>query len=124
MLCAFAFIVISGLMVLVKYSELKDAEKRERHILEVNNQIHNIKTTRREIEDIQREATQLLQKIIDRQAHYETADHHHPHAEQQLADLAQQRKQVEELLRRSERNLAICDQQLAKCEQMLRNVTD
>lgn len=124
MLCAFAFIVISGLMVLVKCSELKDAEKRERHILEVNNQIHNIKTTRREIEEIQREATQLLQEIIDRQAHYETADHHHPHAEQQLADLAQQRKQVEELLRRSERNLAISNQQLAKCEQMLRNVTD
>ena len=124
MLCVFAFIVISGLMVLGEYFELKDAEKRERHILKVNNQIHKIKTTRREIEETQRETAQLLQKIIDHQVHYETADHHHLHAEQQLADLARQRKQVEELLRRSERQLATSNHLLAKYEQMLQNVTD
>ena len=124
MLCAFAFIVISGLMVLVEYSELKDAEKRERHILDVNNQIRKIKTIRREIEEAQHETAQLLQKIIDRQAHYETADHHHPYAEQQLADLARLREQAEELLRRSERNLATSDRQLAKYEKMLQEVVD
>lgn len=109
LLCTFAFLLISGLMVLSEYVDLKDAERLEPHILKVNNQIHRIKAHQREVEDTRQRTAQLLQEIIDRQAHYETADHHHPHAEQQLADLARQRKQVEELRRRSDQRLATCD---------------
>ena len=123
-LCTFAFILLSGLMVLVEYSELKNAEKRERHILKVNNQIHKITTIRREIEEIRQRNAELLQKIIDRQIHYETADHHHPDAKQQIADLAHLRKQTEELLHQSAQQLATCDRQLTRCEQMLQNLAD
>ena len=130
-LCAFAFIILSGLMVLNEYfgfGNTQRREQREQRILErvclLNNQIHKIKTTRRELEESQREAAQILQKIIDRQAHYETADHHHPHAEQQLADLAHLRKQAEELQRQLGQMLADSDQQLAKCEKTLQEFVD
>lgn len=73
MLSAFAFIVLSGLMVFTKYTELRDAERHEQRILEHERQItehvHRVKTSQREIkahrskiEAQQREAVQLLKK--------------------------------------------------------------
>lgn len=123
LLCTFAFLLISGLMVLSKYSDLKDAERLELHILKVNNQIHRIKAHQREVEETRQRTAQLLQEIIERQTHYETADHH-PHAEQQLADLAHLRKQAEELLLRSDQMLATNDQRLAKYEEMLQKLAN
>ena len=74
MLCAFAFIVLSGLMVFTKYTELRDAERHEQRILGherlITDHVHRVKTSQREIkahrseiEAQQREAVQLLKKI-------------------------------------------------------------
>ena len=135
MLCAFAFIVLSGLMVFTKYTELRDAERHEQRILGherlITDHVHRVKTSQREIkahrseiEAQQREAVQLLKKIMDTQAHFETEHRSDPDIEVQRAKLARQRKNAEAQLRKLDQLLAKCDQMLAECDQRLQGLAD